>query len=625
MQTPKSTSCARQLIALVVGAPLLVTLVSAGPESPATVGSTTLGKVTKLGVVSPPRAAVHAPAEPGTSTVGEFRPRPRLVESQITGNKSFAHVPSRGVPRPPVSDVEDATGTLGFNGLNHFDNRTAGNNTQFSLEPPDQALCVSDAYVVESVNTVLRVRSSAGVPLTATIPLNAFFALAPSIVRTPPLAFGPFTADPKCYWDADTGAWFLTLLSLGVTPTTGAFDGTSSVLLAVSTSPDPTGSWSLYTFDTTTDGDLGNCPCFGDQPLIGADAHGFYITTNVFPLFEPGFNGAMVYALSKAALAAGATPTLVKIFEPTLAEGFAYSLQPATTPPGATHATENDGTEYFLSALDFFGGTDNRIAVWAMTNTVSLADATPDVAMQVAVLDSLTYGQPPAVLQKNGPTPLGDLLGTNLAVQLGLVTRKSNEHLNLLNSNDDRMNQTVYVNGQVWGALNTAVKAPTGPTRTAIAWFVVAPSWSSGVLSGSVANDGYVSVATNSVMFPAVAANADGTGIIAFSLAGPSVYPSAAYVTLDPASGTGPVQVVRRGVGPADGFSGYISLGGGRVERWGDYSAAVADPNGTIWFATEYVDSVCDLGEFLATGFVCSDVGRTVFANWGTWIAAVSP
>jgi hypothetical protein len=169
------------------------------------------------------------------------------------------------------------------------------------------------------------------------------------------------------------------------------------------------------------------------------------------------------------------------------------------------------------------------------------------------------------------------------------------------------------------------VKGPTGPTRTAIAWFVVEPEWIGDVLSGSVANEGYVAVQNNSVMFPAVAANAAGDGIITFSLAGPGVHPSAAYVTLDPDSGTGPVQVVRQGVGPADGFTGYNSLGGSRVERWGDYSAAIADPAGTIWFATEYIDSACGLDEFIATGFVCSDVSRTVFANWGTWIGTVAP
>ena len=629
MYSPTWKSRVHMLIAVAVLAPLLVTL---GPvaQSQTNVGTRSFGRLMKVRTVTPPAGVAQGgQADPGTATVNEFRPRPRRVESQISGSKSAAHVPSKNVPRPAVSAVENATSTFGFNGLNHFDNRTAGSglyaNTQFSLEPPDQALCVSDVYVVESVNTVVRVRTKAGGALTPPIPLNQFFGLAPSVRRTPPVTFGPFTADPKCYWDADTGAWFLTILGLDVNPATGAFTGGTSVLLAVSTSPDPTGSWNIYEIDTTADGNLGNCPCLGDQPLIGADAHGIYISTNVFPLFEAGFNGAMVYALSKTALAVGATPPLVKFFEPTLVEGFAYSIQPTTTPPGAAHATEQGGTEYFLSALDFFGATDDRIAVWAMTNTSSLSTPTPDVALDVAVLDTLTYGQPPAVLQKNGPTPLRELLGTSLAVQLGLVTKESNEHLNLLNSNDDRMNQTIYLNGQVWGALNTVVKGPTGPTRTAIAWFVVEPEWIGDVLSGSVANEGYLAVQNNSVMFPAVAANAAGDGIITFSLAGPGVHPSAAYVTLDPDSGTGPVQVVRQGVGPADGFTGYNSLGGSRVERWGDYSAAIADPAGTIWFATEYIDSACGLDEFIATGFVCSDVSRTVFANWGTWIGTVAP
>jgi hypothetical protein len=615
--------------AVVLSTPLLLCLV--GPIDASTTGTRSFAKATRVRTVNPAASAVEGgPAEPGVGTINEFRPRPRKPESRITGSKSVAHVPSKNVPRPGVSVVQDATATSGFNGLNHFLNRTAGSgiyaNTQFSLEPPDQALCVSDLYVVESVNTVVRVRDKAtGAALTPAIPINQFFGLAPSVRRTAPPVFGPFTADPKCYWDADTGAWFLTILSLGVNPATGAFTGASSVLVAVSTSPNPTGSWNIYEIVTTTDGNAGNCPCLGDQPLIGADANGFFISTNVFPLFEPGFNGAMVYALSKTALAAGGSPTVVKFFQPTLAEGFAYSLQPTTTPPGAAHATLNSGTEYFLSALDFTGSTDNRIAMWAMTNTLSLSSPTPSPVMHVTVLDSLTYGQPPAVLQKAGPTPLRDLLFTDLAVDLGLVTKRSREHLSTLDSNDDRMNQTVYVNGQVWGAVNTVVKGPTGPTRTAIAWFVVEPEWDAGMLGGSVASEGYVSVAGNSVMFPAVAANKDGEGIIAFSLAGPGVYPSAAYVTLDPDNGTGPVRVVRSGAGPADGFTGYLALGGDRTERWGDYSAAVADPAGALWFATEYIDSACTLDEFIATGFVCSDVDRTLFANWGTWIAVVEP
>ena len=62
---------------------------------------------------------------------------------------------------------------------------------------------------------------------------------------------------------------------------------------------------------------------------------------------------------------------------------------------------------------------------------------------------SEVYGQPPAVQQKAGPYPLGQSLKNKL---------------NLLNSNDDRMQQVVYSGGRTWSGLNTVVKTSNGPT-----------------------------------------------------------------------------------------------------------------------------------------------------------------
>ena len=303
----------------------------------------------------------------------------------------------------------DATGTTHYGGLNHFDQRTAGagvwTNTQFSLEPPDQGLCVGNGFVVETVNTVIRVRNaSTGALITQAEPLNQFFNLAPEITPhadgTRGAPFGDFTSDPKCYFDpANGGHWFVTLLQLGINRRTGGFTGTSEQLLAVSTGSNPTGTFTLYTFNTTNDGSHGTphhtgCPCFGDQPLIGADQFGFYITTNEFPIFAAGFNGANVYAISKSALTSGTANKVNAFNEPTLAEGQAYSVQPATTPPGGHYASENAGTEYFLSALEFTGGLDNRIALWAMTNTSTINLAHPHMQLNVKVLKSETYGAP---------------------------------------------------------------------------------------------------------------------------------------------------------------------------------------------------------------------------------------
>ena len=156
-----------------------------------------------------------------------------------------------------------------------------------------------------------------------------------------------------------------------------------------------------------------------------------------------------------AALAAG-TLKVQRIEHPAtpLAEGIAYSIQPATSPAATEWSTAANGTEYALSALDFTAKLDNRIASWAFTNTASLTTDTPDVRVSSTVLASEVYGQPPAVQQKPGPYPLGQSL---------------KDKLNLLNSNDDRMQQVVYRGGRTWSGLNTVVKGDNGRTTTGIA------------------------------------------------------------------------------------------------------------------------------------------------------------
>jgi len=101
-----------------------------------------------------------------------------------------------------------------------------------------------------------------------------------------------------------------------------------------------------------------NCPCLGDQPLLGADANGFYVATNEFSIAGPplAFNGAQVYAMSKHALVEGnLRPWCTSMrgqsqFPPQdqVNGGLWYSIQPATS-PGAGEE-EGSGTEYFLSA-----------------------------------------------------------------------------------------------------------------------------------------------------------------------------------------------------------------------------------------------------------------------------------
>src|SRR5262249_49678770 len=149
-------------------------------------------------------------------------------------------------------------------------------------------------------------------------------------------------------------------------PATSAFGTSALQYVAVTQTPDPAGTWTIYSFPTTDDGTAGTpsdpgCPCFGDQPLIGADANGFYVTTNEYPITGPGFNGAQLYAMSKTGLETGANTTVTHLqpgSDPSITStlgGVAFSIQPATSPnAGYQHAA--NGTEYFQSALDFGAG-----------------------------------------------------------------------------------------------------------------------------------------------------------------------------------------------------------------------------------------------------------------------------
>jgi hypothetical protein len=223
------------------------------------------------------------------------------------------------------------------------------------------------------------------------------------------------------------------------------------------------------------------------------------------------------------------------------------------------------------------------------------------------VIDTETYGQPPSTKQKPGPTPLLDLIAQALKIK---------NHESLIADNDDRLQQVTYANGMLWTSVPTVVQTQQGPVRAGAAWFILSP-WATGTQTGaSVVNQGYVAInspAQNSVLFPAVGVNAAGKGVVAFSIAGEDLYPSAGYATLDAVNGIGPIVISFNGVAPDDGFSPYVGVSSspGRVGRWGDYSTAASDENGNIWMGVEVIPP--------------QEAPFIPFANWGTFITSVTP
>src|SRR5260370_11066047 len=234
-----------------------------------------------------------------------------------------------------------------FDGLNFRQQRLANNGNQFSVEPPDQGLCTGNGFVVEAVNDVLRVFDTAGNPALGVVDLNTFYGYAPAIVR--PRTFGPEITDPSCYFDPDTQRWFVVVLTLDRVGTTSALAGTNHLDIAVSNTPSPLGTFTIFHLPVQNDGTQGTpnhgCtggPCLGGFPPLGGGARGIYLTTNEFNLFAPGFRASEIYAIPKQTLASGAASVPVFLFDTAaflLDDTPAFPLCPAPPPLQGTSKT----------------------------------------------------------------------------------------------------------------------------------------------------------------------------------------------------------------------------------------------------------------------------------------------
>src|ERR1700741_4249623 len=169
-------------------AALLALAFTVGQEVP---GATAQQQLTFRGTTNLSSATPPATDGLGPEThIGpEFDAR---FERLAKGAISPSRVPADHVPRPADSVLAGFTAGSGFDGVNHRDQPLASGGNQFSSEPPDQGLAVGNGYVLETVNTAIRVRRTDGSVASPTIALNEFFKLAPAINRTTGV-FGPFT------------------------------------------------------------------------------------------------------------------------------------------------------------------------------------------------------------------------------------------------------------------------------------------------------------------------------------------------------------------------------------------------------------------------------------------------
>ncbi len=516
--------------------------------------------------------------------------------------------------------------------------------------PPDQALAEGNGFVFEAVNNVFIITDTNFGHVTNPEPMEQFWA--PAILATGYCS----VSDPKAHYDNVTRKWYVTEVAYGPP---GCQPG-SAVFIAVSTTSDPLSIYNIYVLDTSFDGSTCTADgCLADQPLLGMNRNALFISTNSFDWDTPTFNGTQMYIIDSSALAAGFLfPNIVYIdignFVPT-PEGFIgcgltliypddaycwYSIQPATS-PNLSFATDRFGTEFALSALDWFGSNDNRVATWAFTNTLSISSFSPLIFFNYAIAGTEAYGFPftdtpfysPFAEQPSvGNTPLCDFF-IGPFCEPGPIA-----------NNDDRMNEVKSVKtgntaARLWGGREHGCSCgrsdrasappvgdrvlrhqPDGLVERGGECQALRPGIAPCFIVGATTNaNGYLANWNNDVIFPAIGVATDGTSAaMVYTLTGNTNFPSVAVSKVSEHTAPTNLNVVLPGQDVLDDFAWYFF----GDPRWGDYSAAVGD-NRTIYLATEYIQSPsCDDATYVFDP-TCGGT-RSEFSNWGTGLVKLN-
>ena len=359
--------------------------------------------------------------------------------------------------------------------------------------------------------------------------------------------------------------------------------------VAISTTPDPTGSYYRYAFSTGSN--------FPDYPKYGWWSDALYISTREFAGGST-FAGVGAYAINRAQLIAGnPAPTVISFLATTASAGGAYNigdgllpvdLDGFTLPPAGTPA-------FFMGAMDngaSYGAPADALTLWKFTANFATPASSSFVlanTIPISAYDTIPVfcGGGRACVPQPGTTNKIDHLGYRQRPLHRLAYRNFGSYQSLVT--------------------NQSVEAST--TMSGIRWWEIRSPNSSPVL---YQDSTYAPGLTDGIhrWMGSIAMDVSGNMALGYSASdGTSVYPSVRY--------TG--RLVSDPINTMPQGEGVIIAGTGSQtgsNRWGDYTAMAVDPvdDCTFWYVNEWVPTTSSVGWQLRIGsFRFAACGTTDF------------
>jgi len=504
---------------------LMLTLLPSGAYGdPGTIpGSTTAGVKVTRGV---PFAR---------ETLDEVRALSPYRQSRVPGIRA---IPRPRIPRPSAADFFGASSTAsfapagpslvssispsapaldaGFAGL--------GNppHVQGDVIPPDTMGAAGPGHLVTLMNSDFGVFDKATGAVLQQVDLQSFWAS----LGTAPGDPADFPFDTKVLYDTHSGRFIaMTLGGKATAPD-------SWVMVAVTATSDPTGTWYKWAIDADLDNNVQQFLNWADYPLLGVDEFNVYLAPNMFSNSDV-YQYSKVWVVPKAQLLAGSgTITWFEFRNP---PGSSFNMQPA-------HTFGTASREYFL----YEGSSGQLLKAWMDNLAGTPVWHFPAIVSGVAPFASSDF--------LPGAPQYGDSRG--------------------IDTSDSRILNVVYRNGSLWATHNVAVNG-----KVEVAWYRINPDFNTVVAQGRISDP------SRWFYYPSIAVNRDNVAAIGFSGSSAREYVGAYYTIVRPGTGTAEPATLLK-----SGEAAYFKTLSGRYNRWGDYSATVVDPsdNVTFWTLQEY-------------------------------------
>jgi hypothetical protein len=446
-----------------------------------------------------------------------------------------------------------------------------GNSNTEGFYPPDTYGDVGPNHYFQVVNCHYSIYSKTGTLLLGPLENSSVWSGMPNNSND---------GDAVVVYDDQADRWLFSQFSLPNYPA-----GPFYQMIAVSTTPDPTGTWYRWQYTFTN---------MDDYPKFSVWPDGYYMSAHLFTANSLNYTGIMAAVFNRTQMLAGnASPTMVTFTKPSSDEAFGWLPSdcdgpfPTGTPPN-----------YFLYMYD--GTSNDHLGIYEFhvdwTNTTN-STFTNFLSLPVTAFTTNVTGiTQPGTNQK--------LDAINDRMMYRLQYRHFSDHEAMV------CNHTVDISSTVAGIRWYELRKTTG------AW--------------SIYQSGTYSLADNNNRWMgSIAQDSSGNMALGYSVSGASLYPSIRYCGRKKNDALGTMSIAERGI--------FIGTGSqtGTADRWGDYSSMTCDPSAkaTYWYTQEYYATTSGTGwktriasfHFTNAPIVATLAATIVTTTGGTLNATVNP